>query len=214
MDLAARRTVFHLLPLLLFMVVACGPPPQSTDPGQAPAATEPAAEPATEPATEQARGRSYYRFRMDTPANDDFAFLDENLHIYAKPFADNISIKIQGREQNFIRIFWDQWEFVDILGRRYKVIPPDLDLRQATYGIPPTDVQVGQTFAGRVTLMDPTDLQTIRRLGGKPSPVVPPDAGAAEQVRGQLFDLTMVLEVNGLRQTYPFSFEIRDAYDR
>ena len=94
------------------------------------------------------------------------------------------------------------------------MVPPDLDLRQATYGIPPTDVQVGQTFAGRVTLMDPTDQQTIRRLGGKPSPVVPPDAGTAEQVRGQMFELTLVLEVNQQRRTYVFTFEIRDAIYR
>jgi hypothetical protein len=151
---------------------------------------------------------------MLSPANDDFAINDEDVHIYLRPYEDNLAMRIQGREQNFLRIYWDESEFIDILGRRYKLVPPNIDFSEATFGISPTDIPPGTIYAGRLLLLDPTDRQAIQRLGGDPYPVVPPDAGTPDQIRGQTFEVDLEIEVNGERRSYPFSFEIKDAYER
>jgi hypothetical protein len=188
------------------VLLACGAPPPESDPG-APIEAPPGAQPPP-------GAQLFYRFRMDTPANENFAFKDDLVHIYARPFEDNISVKIQGRERNFIRIYWDSCEFTDILGNRYKVVPSDIDFSRAAWGIPPTDIAAGGVFNDRVRLLDTTAGVEVQQLGGNPFPVVPPDAGTPEQLRGKYFELVLDLEIAGRRQSYPFSFEIRDAFYR
>jgi hypothetical protein len=216
MDPADAHTLLRvasrlLLPCLL-LGLACGAPPPDA-PGDT-AQLEPGGGSASTGTTGGPGAKLLYRFRMDQPANEDFAFKDDLVHVYARPFEDNIAVRIQGREQNFIRIYWNDCEFTDILGNRYKVVPPNIDFSQATLGIPPTDIPAGQLWSGRLRILDTTAGPEVLRLGGNPFPIVPPNAGTPEQIRGALFELVLDLEINGLRQTYPFSFEIRDAYYR
>jgi hypothetical protein len=152
---------------------------------------------------------------MEQPANDDFAFNDPEVFIYVRPYEDHLSMKVQGRERNHVKILWSDSEFVDILGRRYQLVPPSTTVQAAANGIvPPTDVPPGQLFSGRVLLLDPAEIQTIRALGAKLFYIVPPDAGTPEQIRNREFTLRLALEVNSSRQDYDFVFSIRDIYYR
>jgi predicted small lipoprotein YifL len=217
MQTTFQRFVARLTLATLLVVAGCGgSSPPATPPGDtaAPADSAPDRTPPPPPESPPPSRQVSYRFSMQSPANDDFAFNDDDVHIYLRPYEDNLAIRIQGREQNFLRVYWDESEFIDILGRRYKLVTPDLALSEATFGIPPTDIPAGTIYAGRLLLLDPTDRQAIQRLGGDPFPVVPPDAGAPDQIRGQSFEVNLEIEVNGQRRTYPFTFEIRDAYGR
>ncbi len=212
-----RRTVVRLAVLAPFLLAALALACKSSAPNAKPAPM-PAAGPApadTSTARPTAGRQLRYRFDMDQPANQDFAFTDDAIFIYIRPFEDYLSMKVQGRVQNKVKIYWDESEFADILGRRYQLVPPSVTIKQAAFGnVPPTEVAPGQVFTGKVLLLDPADIPTIRALGGEPSPVVPPDAGTAEQVRGREFTLRLVLELNYERKSYDFSFTIRDIYYR
>jgi hypothetical protein len=196
------------------------PPPPSTDSGSTPpSGTTPtgSARPETG-GLETTAGdprQLRYRFDMEQPANEDFAFKDDQIFIYIRPFEQVLSIKVQGREQNHIKILWNESEFVDIIGRRYRLVPPTISVQDAAFGIiPPTDVPPGQIFTGEVVLLDPADIQTIRALGGKNTPIVPVDAGTPEQIREREFTMRLAIELNYARRDYDFIFSIQDVYYR
>jgi hypothetical protein len=156
-----------------------------------------------------------YRFEMESPANDDFAFNDSEIFIYIRPYEEHLSMKVQARELNQLRILWKDSEFVDIVGRRYRLVPPTTTIQAAASGIvPPTDVAPGQLFSGLVLLLDPAEIQTIRALGAKHFPVVPLDAGTPEQIKNAEFTLRLAIELNQARRDYDFVFSIRDTYYR
>ncbi len=215
-----RLARYQLLGLTAFLVSACGSshPKAETTPAPVPPSPAPGSS-STEgttggtPATSGKQLR--YRFQMQQPANDDFAFKDSDVFIYVRPFEDRLSIKVQGREQNHIKILWNDSEFIDILGRRYQLVPPSTTIKDAASGIvPPTDVPPGQIFTGEVLLLDPAEIQTIRALGGKNYPVVPADAGTPEQIRNREFSLRLAVELNYVRRDYDFLFSIQDIYYR
>lgn len=209
-----RRKLICLAAQTPLLVAALALACKSSAPGARPE-TSPQAPPDTSGAGSAAGRQLRYRFDMDQPANQDFTFTDNAIFIYIRPFEDYLSMKVQGRVQNKVKIYWDESEFVDILGRRYQLVPPSVTIKQAAFGnVPPTEVAPGQVFTGRVLLLDPADIQTIRALGGEPSPVVPPDAGTPEQMRGREFTMRLVLELNYERKSYDFSFTIRDIFYR
>jgi hypothetical protein len=212
-----RRKLIQLAALTPFLTAALALGCKSAAPGAKPAPPPPASQaPADTSGAGSTAGRQLrYNFDMDQPANQDFAFTDDAIFIYVRPFEDNLSMKVQGRVQNKVKIYWDESEFVDILGRRYQLVPPSVTIKQAAFGnVPPTELAPGQLFTGKVLLLDPADIQTIRALGGEPSPVVPPDAGTPEQIRGREFTMRLVLELNYERKSYDFSFTIRDIFYR
>jgi hypothetical protein len=158
-----------------------------------------------------------YNFDMVSPANDDFAITDPEIFIYIRPDpdADHLVVKVQGREQNHIKILWNESEFVDILGRRYQLVPPSTTIQEAANGIvPPTDIPPGGLFSGKVLLLDPADIRSIRALGGKHFPIVPHDAGTPEQIRDREFTMRLAIELNASRRDYEFLFAIQDIYFR
>lgn len=211
---APARAVLVAAALAVSLACASNPPASR---GGSPAENAPATEspepPAPNPEQPEHGGHLEFRFRMESPANEDFAFKDEQIFVYLRPDTEarDLVLRLQGREQNFIRIFWDDSEFYDILGRRYKIVPADVELQQAAFGIPPTDVAPGSLYSTRLRLLDVTNTQAVRQLGSRPAPVVPPDAGTAEQIRGQTFELELAVEINDQRRTMPFTFEIRDV---
>jgi hypothetical protein len=151
---------------------------------------------------------------MASPANNDFAVTEADLFVYVRPFTDYLSFRIQSRELNHIRINWQETVFTDIVGRKYAVVPPTVNFEEAVYGIPPLDVPPGEVWKAKLLLLDPANRAEIQRLGGRPSPVVPVDAGTLEQMRGQLFHLDLELELNNTPRNLSFEFEIRDAFYR
>jgi hypothetical protein len=210
--------------VLTGLVLGCSSsPPPSPAPGASP---PPAAAGQTSPpgATGQtpppgAQGgvvrQMNYRFSMDSPANDEFAFYDDFVFIYARPYDEYMSIKVQARRQIPIKIRWSESELVDVLGRRYRLVPPTVTMDMAARNIiPPTELRADDLFSGRVLLLDPTQREQIRSLGGTPFPVVPIDAGTPEQVRGKSFTMQLVLEISANRQPYNFVFSILDAFYR
>lgn len=209
-----KAQLILLLPLLASACASSQPRTEpAPPPAPGPAESSPPAEPATPPGG--AGQQLHYRFDMEQPANDDFAFKDDNVFIYVRPFENNLSMKVQGREQNQIKILWNDSEFVDVLGRRYKLVPPTTTIRDAAYGIvPPTDVPPGAIFTGEVRLLDPADIPAIRALGDKNYPIVPPDAGTPEQIRNREFTLRLAMELNYARRDYDFVFSIKDIYYR
>ncbi len=213
--------------VLATLILACSssPPPGQTTAAPPPATPPPATPPppgATPPpgtAPEAQPGTTrelLYRFTMDSPANSDFAFNDDLVFIYVRPYKDYLSMKVQARRQIPIKIHWNESELVDILGRRYKLVPPTATLEMAARNIlTPTELRADDIFSGRVLLLDPTLAQTIRNLGSAPVfPVVPPDAGPPEQIRGKSFTMRLALEINAVRTTYDFIFSIIDSYYR
>ena len=194
-------------------------PPPAT--GQAPPAAgqtpPPAGGQTPPPGTEGAvvRRQMNYRFNMDSPANDEFAFNDDFVFIYVRPYDDYLSMKVQARRQIPIKIRWSESEFVDVIGRRYVLVPPSVTLDMAARNIlPPTELRADDLFSGRVLLLDPTQKEQIRSLGGMAFPVVPYDAGSPEQLRNKSFTMRLVLEINASRQPYDFIFSIVDAFYR
>jgi hypothetical protein len=156
-----------------------------------------------------------YRFDMEEPENDDWTVQEEDVFLYIRPFEDYLSFKVQGRKQRNIQIYWDDSEFEDILGRRYRLVPPGVTIEDAALSkVPPTELPQGQVFAGRVLLLDPTDIPSIRRLGGRASPTVPDDAGTPEQIRGRNFYLRLAIDVDYVRRDYRFVFQIQDIFYR
>lgn len=211
-----RRKLIRLAALTPLLAAALGLACKSSAPGARPETSPPAVEAPPDPTTPRPAGqRLHFNFDMDQPANDDFAITDDAIFIYVRPFEDHLSMKVQGRQQNKVKIYWDESEFVDILGRRYQLVPPPVTIKQAAFGnVPPTELAPAQLFTGKVLLLDPADIQTIRALGGEPSPVVPPDAGTPEQIRGREFTMRLVLELNYERKSYDFSFTIQDIFYR
>jgi hypothetical protein len=211
--------------ILTALVLGCSssPPPQSA-PGAPPPQSAPGAPPpqsaAGEPPPAGAQGgvvrrQMNYRFNMDSPANDEFAFYDDFVFIYARPYDEYMSMKVQARRQIPIKILWSESEFVDVIGRRYRLVPPSVTMDMAARNIiPPTELRADDLFTGRVLLLDPTQKEMIRNLGGTPFPVVPLDAGTPEQVRNKSFTMRLMLEINANRQTYDFIFSILDAFYR
>jgi hypothetical protein len=207
--------------VLTILVLGCSSsPPPGAPPGQPPAAGQapPASGQTPPPGTEGAvaRRQMNYRFTMDSPANDDFAFYDDFVFIYARPFDEYMSIKVQARRQIPIKIWWSESEFVDVIGRRYQLVPPSVTLDMAARNIvPPTELRSDDIFSGRVLLLDPTQKELIRALGTTTQfPIVPYDAGTPEQVRNKSFTMRLVLEINAARQPYDFVFTVLDAFYR
>ena len=185
-----------------------GAPPTVAQPGTAPG-TPP---PATPEGQTVVKGRRH-RFDMDSPANDDFSAELPEVHIYIRPYEDYLSMKIQGREGNRVRILWLDSEFTDILGRRYTMVPPGTTLQDAAYGnIPPLDVAAGQTWSGKVVLLDQAQARSLRNLNTVLFPIVPADAGTPEQIKGKEFTLRLATEINYERRDYDFLFSIVDVY--
>jgi hypothetical protein len=191
-----------------------GAPPPPTAGGTPPAAGE--TPPGQPPGGAAVRRQMNYRFNMDSPANDEFAFYDEFVFLYARPYDDYMSMKVQARRQIPIKILWSESEFIDVLGRRYKLVPPSVTMDMAARSIvPPTELRADDIFSGRVLLLDPTQREMIRSLGaGTVFPVVPVDAGTPEQVRNKSFSMRLVLEINANRQNYDFAFSVIDAFYR
>jgi hypothetical protein len=156
-----------------------------------------------------------FRFNMIDPPNEDFAVKDPDIFFYVRPFEDYLSMRVQGREQNRVQVMWNDSEFEDIIGRRYKLVPQGVTLDEAAFGIvPPTEISPGGIFTGKVILLDPTRIASMRTLGGEASPIVPPDAGTPEQIRGKLFRLRLAVDLNYVRSEYEFVFEIQDIFFR
>ncbi len=213
---ALSRSCCRLATLILLCgALACSSSPPPSPPAAATPPPPAAGEPPTSPPDRPVVRQMFYRYRMDSPANDDFAFNDDLVFIYARPFDTHLSMKVQARRQIPIKIYWNDSEFIDVIGRRYKLVPPSVTLEMAARNIvPPTELRENDIFSNRVLLLDPTQTATIRNLGGTPFPIVPADAGPPEQVRGKSFTMRLVLEIGGNRQTYDFIFSILDAYYR
>lgn len=208
---------------LLFLLLACRAEQAGTDPGAgAPAPGEVAPAPPPPPPgtaatnTAPAGGKVLrFRFNMIDPPNDDFTVKDPDAFFRVRPFEDHLAVRVQGREQNRIQIHWNDSEFEDIIGRRYKLVPQGVTLDEAAFGIvPPLEIQPGDIYTGKVILLDPTRIASMRTLGGEASPIVPPDAGTPEQIRGKLFRLRLAVDLNYVRREYEFVFEIQDTFYR
>ncbi len=159
---------------------AGGAPPTVAQPGTAPPGTTPPAE--GQPVVQSRR----HRFDMDSPANDDFSAELPEVHIYIRPYEDYLSMKIQGREGNRVRILWLDSEFVDIIGRRYTLVPPGTPLQEAAYSnIPPLDVVAGQTWSGKVVLLDEAQARSSRNLNMASSPSCRQMPGLRSRSRGR-----------------------------
>jgi len=194
-------------------------PPEGTPPPPAPGVPgepqQPTLPPQPPPGTQTDIRYLRYRYNMDSPANDDFTVELPEIFFYIRPFEDYISMKIQGRNQTRVRILWLDSEFVDIIGRRYKLVPPDVTLIDvANSNTPPTDIAPDGVFSGKVLLLDRTQTATVRNLGTTGFPVVPRDAGPPEQVKGKTFSLRLELELNYVKQSYDFIFSITDTFYR
>jgi hypothetical protein len=185
-----------------------GPPPTVAQPGT----VQPGTPPATGEGQTVVKARRH-RFDMDSPANDDFSAELPEVHIYIRPYEDYLSMKVQGREGNRVRVLWLDSEFVDIMGRRYTLVPPGTTLQDAAYGnIPPLDVATGQTWSGKVLLLDQAQARSLRNLNTVLFPIVPADAGTPEQIKGKEFSLRLATEINYERRDYDFLFSVVDVY--
>ena len=195
-------------------------PPEGTPPPPAPGGVpgepqQPTLPPQPPPGTQTDIRYLRYRYNMDAPANDDFTVELPEIFFYIRPFEDYISMKVQGRKQNRVRILWIDSEFVDILGRRYALVPPTSTLTDAANNnLPPTDIAPDGVFSGKVLLIDMTQAATVRNLGTTAFPIVPRDAGPPEQVKGKTFSLRLELELNNVRESYDFTFSITDTFYR
>ncbi|HWN83122.1 MAG TPA: hypothetical protein VNM87_13570 [Candidatus Udaeobacter sp.] len=188
------------------------PPPAPGVPGEPQQPTLPAQPP---PGTQTDVRYLRYRYSMDSPPNDDFTVELPEIFFYIRPFEDYVSMKVQGRKQNRVRILWLDSEFTDILGRRYRLVPPNATLMDAANSnVPPTDIEPDGLFNGKVLLIDMTQAATVRNLGTTGFPVVPRDAGPPEQVKGKTFTLRLEVELNYVRQSYDFIYSITDTFYR
>jgi len=188
------------------------PPPPGNVPGEPVQPTLPEEPP---PGTQTDMRYLRYRYNMDDPANDDFTVELPEIFFYIRPFEDYISMKVQGRNQNMVRILWLESEFVDIVGRRYRLVPPNATLMDAANNnLPPTDIAPDGVFSGKVLLFDMTQAAAARNLGTTGFPVVPRDAGPPEQVKGKIFSMRLMLELNRERRSYDFHFSITDTFYR
>jgi hypothetical protein len=188
------------------------PPPAGNIPGNPQQPTLPPQPPPGTPTTMQ---YLRHRFDMDAPANDDFTVEQQEIFFYIRPFEDYISMKIQARNQNRVRILWQDSDFTDILGRHYKLVPPDATyLDAANSNVPPTDIAPDGVFSGKVMILDRTQNATARNLGTNAFPIVPRDAGPPEQIKGKTFTLRLELELNYVRKSYDFQFSVVDTFYR
>jgi hypothetical protein len=188
------------------------PAPPPNVPGEPVQPTLPAQPP---PGTQTDMRYLRYRYNMDSPNNDDFTVELPEIFLYIRPFEDYISMKVQGRAQNLVRILWLESEFVDIVGRRYRLVPPNVTMIDAANSnVPPTDIAPDGVFSGKVLILDMTQSATVRNLGTAGFPVVPRDAGPPEQVKGKTFSLRLVVELNRERQSYDFIYSITDTFYR
>jgi hypothetical protein len=190
------------------------PPPASQPPaGGDPAVAQPGTVPGTPAPGQPVVQARRHRFDMDSPANDDFSVELEGVHIYIRPYEDYLSMKLQGREGNRVRVLWIDSEFTDIVGRRYKLVPPGTTMQDAAYSnIPPLDVVAGQTWSGKVVLLDEAQARSTRNLNSALFPIVPADAGTPEQIKGKEFSLKLAIELNSDRRDYDFLFSVIDVY--
>jgi hypothetical protein len=152
---------------------------------------------------------------MESPANDDFTVELQEIFFYIRPFEDHLSMKIQARNQNRVKILWLDSDFVDIVGRHYKLVPPHVTIIDAANSnVPPTDIAADGIFSGKVILLDRTQTASVRNLGTALFPIVPHDAGPPEQIRGKEFTLRLEIELNFARQSYDFLFSVADTFYR
>jgi hypothetical protein len=187
-------------------------PPPAGVPGEP---SQPTTPPQPPPGTQTDLQYIRHRFEMESPANDDFTVELEEIFFYIRPFEDYLSMKVQGRKQNRVKILWQDSEFVDIVGRRYKIVPPTSTIMEAANNnLPPTDIAPDAVFSGKVLILDMAQVTTVRSLGTTAFPIVPRDAGPAEQIRGKEFSLRLLVELNYVRQQYDFQFSIADTFYR
>jgi hypothetical protein len=188
------------------------PPPAGGIPGEPP---QPNTPPQPPPGTQTDVRYLRHRFEMESPPNDDFTVELEEIFFYIRPFEDYLSMKVQARNQNQVKILWMDADFVDIVGRHYKLVPPHVTITDAANSsVPPTDIPPDGVFSGKVLLLDRTQLATVRNLGTALFPIVPRDAGPPEQIRGKEFSLRLEIELNRVRQRYDFLFSVADTFYR
>jgi hypothetical protein len=60
--------------------------------------------------------------------------------------------------------------------------------------------------------LDEAQARSIRNLNTALFPIVPPDAGTPEQIKGKEFTVKLATEINYDRRDYDFLFTIIDVY--
>ena len=150
-----------------------------------------------------------YRFRMTSPANDNFAITEREVYLWFWPDTTKVLFRLENRLGTQMRILWDECRFTTAEGITFRTIHQGITYEKRNlpqnYQIVPGLGRYNDWIAHVDLLDDPN-----AAAGGEMRKLFPTDVSAMSFV-GKQFSIRFVLEIENVPRTYNLVFEVENV---